>query len=293
MSDRTAVYLTLRQADFERHEELFEYRDEEETLPNALIKLSFFDVNPDMPEVKSPLHNHFIPHDWQLEANHYFTSGIERLRILADGTRQVTISNELDGHVKLEEVIAAYELNELKNYLESKKQQEAISWEDQEIIMQARADAEAYLDGLSDADFNDVVVQAIEEPKRATREQATRYLIDTGYLPDSITRHIVEPFSLKTPPAAVAENASLEFTLIDESTSVEEDVTGRVDNAMGLGLRVEFDGYGNPDADNRYLVCFEKLDNDLRAIVYADVNTDEPTHIISLNGAKSDALSAE
>ncbi|MFV7771677.1 hypothetical protein [Shewanella marisflavi] len=291
MADRTSVYLTLRQADFERHEELFEYRDGEETLPNALIKLSFFDVNPDMPEVKSPLHNHFIPHDWEIEANQYEAGGIERLRILADGSRQLTISNELDGHVKLDEVIAAYELNELKNYLESKKQQQALSWEDQEIIMQARADAKAYLNGLSDAEFNAVVVQTIEEPKRATREQATRYLIDTGYLPDSITRHIVEPFSLKTPPAA--EPASLEFRLIDESASVEEDVIGRVDNSLGLGLRVEFDGYGNPDADNRYLVCFEKLDNDLRAIVYADVNTDEPTHIISLNGAKSDALSAE
>ncbi|MCZ4337664.1 hypothetical protein [Shewanella colwelliana] len=291
MSDRTAVYLTLRQADFERHAELFEYRDEEETLPNALIKLSFFDVNPDMPEVKSPLHNHFIPHDWEIEANSYMEGGIERLRILADGSRQLTISDSLDGHVNLEEVIAAYELNELKNFIETKKQQQAISWEDQEIIMQARADAEAYLNGLSDADFNAVVTQTIVEPSRATREQATRYLIDTSYLPDCITRHIVEAFSLKMPPAQDA--ATFEFKLIDESASVEDDVIGRVDNTMGLGLRVEFDGYGNPDADNRYLVCFEKLDNDLRAIVYADVNTDEPTHIISFTGAKSDALSAE
>ncbi|GGB52987.1 hypothetical protein GCM10011607_11860 [Shewanella inventionis] len=65
------------------------------------------------------------------------------------------------------------------------------------------------------------------------------------------------------------------------------DVEGYVVNNTGLGLALHFDGYSDHcSADNTGIpVYLEKYEGELRVLVYADINQEEPTHVISLEGA--------
>jgi len=49
-------------------------------------------------------------------------------------------------------------------------------------------------------------------------------------------------------------------------------------------------GYGDfcSNDGNGYPVMIEKLDGELRVIIWGDINKEDPTHIISLEGAKED-----
>lgn len=51
--------------------------------------------------------------------------------------------------------------------------------------------------------------------------------------------------------------------------------------ALGYGDRTSADGHGTP-------VFIELLRGELRLLVWSDINAEEPTHIISLGGARED-----
>ena len=87
---------------------------------------------------------------------------------------------------------------------------------------------------------------------------------------------------------ADSENHQLAFTLKDECGRKEKDINGFVDNKINLGIALHFSGYSDfcSADDNGTPVYIEKYDGDLRVIIYADINQEEPTHVISLESAR-------
>lgn len=81
------------------------------------------------------------------------------------------------------------------------------------------------------------------------------------------------------------------FSLKDETQGVEGDVVGYINNTQSLGLALKFSGYSdcNSADDKGSVVYIEKLDGELRVLVYADINSEEPTHIIPLREARNSA----
>jgi hypothetical protein len=81
----------------------------------------------------------------------------------------------------------------------------------------------------------------------------------------------------------------MDFKLIDHGEG-RKPARGSVhENPGGLDIRVE--GYGsNISGDgNGCPIFLEKWEGKLRLIVWADINSEEPTHIIDLEGARESA----
>lgn len=58
------------------------------------------------------------------------------------------------------------------------------------------------------------------------------------------------------------------------------------------GIFVEFEGYGDcPGCD--YPVMIEVWNGELRVVIWSDINKEDPTHIISLEGAHLSKLKEE
>ncbi len=55
-----------------------------------------------------------------------------------------------------------------------------------------------------------------------------------------------------------------------------------------LALIVHPEGYAVWDTDNSAPIILERYEGRLRLIVWADINEEEPTHIIDLEGARVD-----
>lgn len=51
-------------------------------------------------------------------------------------------------------------------------------------------------------------------------------------------------------------------------------------------LEVKIDGYGERGVDNGAPVVLELVSGEMRVLVFADITMEEPTHIISLEGAR-------
>lgn len=58
----------------------------------------------------------------------------------------------------------------------------------------------------------------------------------------------------------------------------------------GGGIDVKIEGYGDYSSQNGHgtPVFLELYRGELRLVVFADINSEEPTHIISLEGARED-----
>lgn len=83
---------------------------------------------------------------------------------------------------------------------------------------------------------------------------------------------------------------SLCFTLRDETTGPEGDVLGSVSAKQSLGLSISVKGYSDCSSndDHGTLVYVEKYDNKVQVRIYGDINSEEPSHNISLEGARND-----
>lgn len=90
------------------------------------------------------------------------------------------------------------------------------------------------------------------------------------------------------PISADQDSAKTPFKLIDESTNASTDLAGFVDNSEHLGLSIQIKGYGDYSSmtEPGNPIYLEKYNNKLRAIIYSDINLQEPTHIICLDKAK-------
>lgn len=91
-----------------------------------------------------------------------------------------------------------------------------------------------------------------------------------------------------TPPALpIAPADSHAFTLIDEALG--DEIQGNINVTGDLGVALSFEGYS--DSHNMdgcgSPVYIEKYDGQLLVRIYADINSDAPTHSVSLEGART------
>lgn len=97
------------------------------------------------------------------------------------------------------------------------------------------------------------------------------------------------PITSRMSADSESDNASntLSFSLIDMGADNSPNLDGQIDFGTNQGIAIGFNGYGDfhGDEDNGTPLYIEWYGGDLRVMDYADINTDEPTHVISLKGA--------
>lgn len=83
------------------------------------------------------------------------------------------------------------------------------------------------------------------------------------------------------------------FSLRDEMMSADGDIKGKVKVCNNLGLSIGFAGYSENTIDDisGFPVYIEKFDNKLQVRIYGDINSEEPTHNISLENARIECRS--
>jgi hypothetical protein len=91
------------------------------------------------------------------------------------------------------------------------------------------------------------------------------------------------------------ESSNSPFSLKDEGISKRGDITGHIDNSLGFGIALHFNGYSDYCSKDSIgtPIYIESFEGDLRAIIYADINQEDPTHIISLENSKNSNRLAE
>lgn len=72
---------------------------------------------------------------------------------------------------------------------------------------------------------------------------------------------------------------------VNDPTPVKISVHAEV-NGFGLALRVEGCGMKTMETGFNQVVIIEKYGGDIRVLVWADINQEDPTHIISMEGAR-------
>ena len=88
-------------------------------------------------------------------------------------------------------------------------------------------------------------------------------------------------------------NAKVDFQLRDQGTA--ETVTGYVDFKSEFGIDVHVKGYRTScyEDDVGIPIFIEKYDGELLIRAYGDINSDEPTHNVSLEGARLEKRSSD
>lgn len=82
-----------------------------------------------------------------------------------------------------------------------------------------------------------------------------------------------------------ASNIQADFSLVDEVTG--EEIAGGIEAKSNLGLALSFEGYGDCCScdDSGAPIYIEKYEGKLMQRVYADINSEDPTHNIDLENA--------
>jgi hypothetical protein len=304
MGDRTTVKLVIRKADFLKYPTLFSENDEQEDggqygetkQPDLLVSLTYFDIDEAHLGFEDTLKQNRIPYNKSWGNGHGYTQGSEHYRILSDGLTETNrFVGVVRGAIDIDAAINAYQLGNITAFLvEQKNNSSIMSWDDQEIIMQCRATTEAALLTYEQAVLDNMIsvmvsAQGHSAPRRIDvdiKKHAVSCLVNQGYLLDPADRHIITPYSL---------DASTPFTLRDDSMPKEGDVIGSMDNSLNLGISLHFDGYSDhcSQDSNGTPIYIEKYEGKLRVIVYADINQEDPTHVICLEGANINKRTAE
>ena len=117
--------------------------------------------------------------------------------------------------------------------------------------------------------------------KKLAKEEKTR--VETFYKNNKGILPTADPIGVTDLPQ---NPTNLSFSLLDESIKKAKDVTGFMDNTGNVGLSIYFKGYGDRSSKEQGApIYIEKHDGKLRALIYSDINTIDPTHIISLEKA--------
>lgn len=87
------------------------------------------------------------------------------------------------------------------------------------------------------------------------------------------------------------QTTGCDFTLVDEMGETADDIHGHIDTSLDLGIALRFDGYSDVSSEDDIgtPIYIEHYEGELIVRVYADINNEEPTHHISLAGAKNSA----
>jgi hypothetical protein len=220
MSNNSAVTLTLRNIDYQNNQNMFVDDADEEMLSteNGLITFIYFDVKFGSLNIENLMQLKCIPYDKSWDAGDEYTAGQEYFRVLADGTT-TEISNNVNDKdkVSLDDAIEAYKCGNIADYLERQKNEQAImSWEDQDVIMKARADTEKALTDADAIKVNQLVIEiTLAMATKANTDSASKeassleakklsddinnqgkgeqidHLLRNGYLAPGIKRHII------------------------------------------------------------------------------------------------------
>ncbi|MEY8198482.1 MAG: hypothetical protein RPS47_04520 [Colwellia sp.] len=143
MGDRVDVSLTVRKADQKKVEEIIEehagsYDDlTEGACPPNMVKIieyNFYDVNYADLKIESILQENAIPYDKEWGQGGDYNPGSEIFRINEKGEFIIKkFEGNLMGMVALSDVINAFEMNRVGEYIDRMKQEASvISWEEQE-----------------------------------------------------------------------------------------------------------------------------------------------------------------
>jgi hypothetical protein len=213
MSNIITIKLTLRDSDYEKNKELFEFSDMTHTDncvdEDDLMTFDYHGVDYFVIGIEERLQAEKIPYSKEWTGCNEFSEGEEHCRILPNGT--VDIKKPMDATYNIiDDAISAHENGDITSFLAKKKDAITImSWAAQNIIMVAREcnyelmqrfdDAE--LDGLVDnmsselANTNTIGDEDLQEEallmaeKRATqinnqgRSEQINFLLNNGFLP--------------------------------------------------------------------------------------------------------------
>jgi hypothetical protein len=93
--------------------------------------------------------------------------------------------------------------------------------------------------------------------------------------------------SLTTEDTESTEGGDLMFTLRDQGDYPTNALQCQADHRYG-SLYLRFDGYGDAHSEDGHgwPVCVELYENELRVVVWSDIDKQDPTHIIPLTKAK-------
>jgi len=80
------------------------------------------------------------------------------------------------------------------------------------------------------------------------------------------------------------KNKKRKFTLTEQSDCDPDSVEVTVRNPLGQ-LLISADGYGDHNEPGGPIVAMEIWEGELRLLVWADINREDPTHVISLKDA--------
>ncbi|MDI4654247.1 MULTISPECIES: hypothetical protein [Pseudoalteromonas] len=252
-----------------------------------------------------------IPYDisWDSYSDRHCTipAGHASKRILPNGRSQSLVfdNSELSDKVPFLDVLEAYESGHIEQFLNDHlKSTHVISWPEQHEIIRCMCKSmdslknleQAELDALVDemntkialsqsntSPLSDDELQSVESMATVINNSGSMiqsyFLISNGY--------IVEPIVVKLSPAAKATAPG--FSLMD---SMDKQVVKGYTNE-GVNLSLSFEGYGD-----RYSVGSKKgtplmveyYHGELRVVIWSDINKVDPTHIVSLEGAKLEKL---
>lgn len=238
--------------------------------------------------------------DWEAGSEHY--------RVDFDGNYvKREFGPEGPGKLDLSDLLAAQTENRVESYIAKMRETVGVlSWEDQEKILngitvfvrdnevdqveQLLLDHDIAFHGKVEDDAQGVGF--VLRGQQCTQIDDIEGLLSTVFVYDVVGD--VDGLLSLASQTAKSGAIGTEFTLADEhQPGAEHAVTGRVEVADGVSLRIA--GYSdcNSTDDNGTLAWLEKLDGDLKLYVYADINREEPTHVISLEGARNDRRQAE
>ncbi|MFQ3190904.1 MAG: hypothetical protein ACI936_002040 [Paraglaciecola sp.] len=98
---------------------------------------------------------------------------------------------------------------------------------------------------------------------------------------------LIEDLNIESLTLGSPSDNSFAFNLKDETTDSSGDTLGKVENNHMLGLSLGFAGYSDLSSDDfsGAPVYIEKFEGKLLVRIYGDINSDEATHQISLEGA--------
>ena len=112
---------------------------------------------------------------------------------------------------------------------------------------------------------------------------------------DELFNRAEQTYQAFKPNSLQSLNSKCNSFCIKPRTETGSTFNGIVDNNTQTGLAIYIEGYSDhlSDDDNGVPVYLTETDDGLSVVIYSDINNENPTHIIPLQGAKIEARSSK
>lgn len=236
MTNKTTVNLTVRAADFNQHESLFDgYEIDDSALPN-LICLTYEDIKYANLEFESTLQALRIPYEKAWSSCAEFEGGYECCRVLATGSIEVNVLDDSERFsVSLSDAIDAYQRGCISAFLQdAKRYRWDMCWNTQELILQAREKAEQALKAIEQPSLDALTTTFCEQTDKLAEPDLSAadiinegpdaqicFLLNNGYLTEETKQHSFSEFLID------ANQPEEQYRVIAISTGhlTEEDIS--------------------------------------------------------------------